>query len=106
MNKLFVYGTLQEKSIQLELTNRFQEGELDSIGGFKVLRDYFVDDDYYPRLVEQKDGLVYGKVLEFSDDELIILDEYESEMYTRQFMETNKGDVVEVYMPVLNPQVI
>lgn len=106
MNKLFVYGTLQEKSIQLELINRFQEGELDSIDGFKVLRDYFVDGDYYPRLVEQIDGLVYGRVLEFSDEEIIILDEYESEMYTRQFMETNKGDVVEVYMPVLNPQVI
>jgi hypothetical protein len=40
MNRLFVYGTLQEKTIQLELTNRFQEGEVDSISGFKVLRDY------------------------------------------------------------------
>jgi hypothetical protein len=45
-------------------------------------------------------------VLEFSDDEIYIIDEYESEMYTRQFMETNKGDVVEVYMPVLNPQIV
>jgi gamma-glutamylcyclotransferase (GGCT)/AIG2-like uncharacterized protein YtfP len=102
MNKIFCYGTLQDPQIQMELIDRVCIGNIDSIDGFVVLRDYVDPDDgiAYPRLVEMSNGCVYGHIYKFSDDEITKLDEYETEMYTRRYLKTNKGELVQVYLPV------
>ena len=103
MKKLFCYGTLQESSVQLELIGRTAEGMLTSIEGFIVLRDYVDIDDgiAYPRIVKYPNGCVYGRILEFTDEEIVLLDEYETEMYRKEEIETKDGHIVWVYMPTI-----
>jgi gamma-glutamylcyclotransferase (GGCT)/AIG2-like uncharacterized protein YtfP len=103
MKRIFCYGTLQESSVQLELIGRTAEGMLTSIEGFIVLRDYVDIDDgiAYPRIVKYPNGCVYGRILEFTDEEIVLLDEYETEMYRKEEIETKDGHVVWVYMPTI-----
>jgi gamma-glutamylcyclotransferase (GGCT)/AIG2-like uncharacterized protein YtfP len=100
MRNLFTYGTLQKHYVQEELIGRIQEGDVDAIEGFVVTNDYFVDDDFYPRLIPFLNGIVYGRVMQFTDEEIAVLDEYESEAYERVVINTKMGREVEVYMPV------
>ena len=101
IHKLFCYGTLQESSVQLDLINRVVDGPLTSIEGFVVVRDYIDPEDgnAYPRIIPFENGCVYGKVLEFSSREMMILDEYETEMYCLDLVKTRDGEEVFVYMP-------
>jgi gamma-glutamylcyclotransferase (GGCT)/AIG2-like uncharacterized protein YtfP len=101
MTKIFCYGTLQEPQVQLELIGRVVTGELTSISGFVVLRDYVdpADGIAYPRVVPMEHGCVYGRVLEFTDAEVLVLDEYETEMYTLEDITTTTGEVVKIYTP-------
>ena len=102
MVKLFCYGTLQESSVQMELIGRVvSEKIVTSIEGYIVLRDYVDPEDgiAYPRIVEHERGCVYGSIIEFSDDEIVKLDAYETEMYERKLILTNCGELVQVYMP-------
>ena len=99
--KIFCYGTLQEAHVQLELIGRVVTGELTSISGFVVLRDYVDPSDgiAYPRLIAMENGCVYGRVLEFTNDEVLLLDAYETEMYTLEDITTITGEKVKTYMP-------
>ena len=101
MTKIFCYGTLQEANVQLELIGRVVTGELTSISGFVVLRDYVdpADGIAYPRVVAMPNGCVYGRVLEFTDSEVLSLNEYETDMYTLEDITTATGEVVKIYMP-------
>ena len=102
MAKLFCYGTLQESSVQMELIGRVVNDKvITSIENYIVLRDYVDPEDNiaYPRIIERHNGCVYGSILEFTDEELKMLDEYETEMYERVFIRTKCGEEVQVYMP-------
>lgn len=103
MKKIFCYGTLQEPKVQMELIGRVITGELTYISGYVVLRDYVDPSDgiAYPRIVSMPNGCVYGRVLEFTDAEVLVLNGYETDMYELQDIEVASGDVVSVYMPVL-----
>lgn len=102
MIKIFCYGTLQDPAVQLDLIGRVCIGTLDSIDGFVVIRDYVdpEDDVAYPRLVEMSNGCVYGHIYKFSENEVTILDNYETEMYQRRYLVTNKEELVQVYIPI------
>ena len=108
MFKIFCYGTLQEPSVQVSLIGRAVEGQIDSIENFIVVRDYVDPDDdiAYPRIVPYENGCVYGRVLSFSPEEVVVLDEYETEMYNREYITTKGGEVVQVYMPNENVRLI
>jgi|688.fasta_scaffold1759531_2 gamma-glutamylcyclotransferase (GGCT)/AIG2-like uncharacterized protein YtfP len=95
--KLFCYGTIQEPAVQLEILGRTIEGKPDSLDGFVVTRDFLVDGDLYPRLLEHDKGCVYGTVYEFTEDDIKLLDEYETKMYHRYHFTTRKGIDVQVY---------
>ena len=100
MRNLFTYGTLQKHDVQQELVGTVQDGVVEAIEGYVVVNDYFVDDDFYPRLTPFLNGIVYGRVMQFDDEQIAILDEYESEAYERVVVHTKSGKEVEVYMPV------
>jgi gamma-glutamylcyclotransferase (GGCT)/AIG2-like uncharacterized protein YtfP len=99
--KVFCYGTLQEASVQLELIGRTVEGPITSIEGYIVVRDYIDPEDGlpYPRIIKHDNGCVYGRVLEFTLDEINVLSEYETEMYSMETITTKDGQDVFVYMP-------
>ena len=101
MNKIFCYGTLQDPQVQLDLIGRTCIGNLDSIDGFVVIRDYVDPEDgiAYPRLVEMPNGCVYGHIYKFTDSEVLVLDNYETEIYKRTYFETNSGELVQIYLP-------
>lgn len=103
MTKIFCYGTLQNPSVQLELIGRQVSGVVDSIDGFVVIRDYVDPSDgiAYPRLRANDIGCVYGQILEFTPEEVSVLDEYETSMYRRVNMTTNGGELVQVYFPTV-----
>ena len=98
--KIFCYGTLQESNVQLELIGRVVDGPITSIEGYVVLRDYVDPEDgiAYPRVVPMMNGCVYGRVLEFTDAEVKILNAYETEMYVLEDIQVN-GETVKIYMP-------
>lgn len=100
-HKVFCYGTLQEPSVQLDLIGRVVNGPLTSIEGFIVVRDYIDPEDNvaYPRMIAYPKGAVYGRVLEFTEEEISILDAYETAMYRREEMQTSNNARVEVYVP-------
>lgn len=99
--KVFCYGTLQEANVQMELIGRTVSGELTSIEGYVVLRDYVdpTDGIAYPRVIPCNNGVVYGRILEFTDDEMVILNEYETEMYVLEDIVTKSGETAKIYMP-------
>jgi gamma-glutamylcyclotransferase (GGCT)/AIG2-like uncharacterized protein YtfP len=102
MTKLFVYGTLQQPEVQLELLGRFIDGEVDSIENYIVVRDYVDPEDgiAYPRIKQYENGCTFGKILDVSDDELEILDKYETDMYQKKVIITKSQKKVLIYFPV------
>ena len=99
--KLFCYGTLQQPKTQLELIGRELMGHISSIDGYIILRDYIDPEDgiAYPRIVDHPCGCVFGTIFEFTDDEIEIIDKYETEMYQRNLITTTDGQSVEIYLP-------
>lgn len=99
--RLFVYGTLQDESTQVDLLGRAVGGVTDRISGWKVLCDYEIEGGFYPRLVPEKMGVVYGRIINVTAEELAILDEYETDAYYLEVLQTDGGVGVNVYMPVI-----
>jgi len=101
MIKIFCYGTLQEPHVQLELIGRTVEGPIDSIEDNVAVRDYVdpTDGIAYPRIIPYPNGCLYGRVLTFYSEEVVVLDQYETDMYKRVYMSTKGGEVVQVYVP-------
>jgi len=99
--KVFCYGTLQEHSVQLQLIGRTVDGQVTSIEGYVVVRDYIDPEDNvpYPRIIPFENGCVYGKVLDFTMEEIETLNDYETDMYSLELIETKDGELVLVYMP-------
>ena len=96
---LFVYGTLQDESTQVDLLGRAVGGVTDRISGWKVLCDYEIEGELYPRLVPEKMGVVYGRIIDVTSEELAILDEYETDAYKKEEIKTDGGVWCQVYMP-------
>ena len=92
MIKLFVYNTLLNPGIQVDIIGRELPGMVDSISGFKVLTDI-----PFARLVTEDNGIVYGKILEISDDKIGLFDAHESN-YVRSKIMTNNGQFVDIYV--------
>ena len=91
MNKLFVYGTLLNDSIQQYILGRKIEGQESVLVGFK-------QGNWASYLrIEEGEGTVEGKVLEISDTELARADVYEGNAYRRVKAKTESGEEVWVY---------
>jgi hypothetical protein len=113
MNQLlFSYGTLQKEKVQLELFGRGLQGSADILRGYRTaqieIKDQAVlaksEQKYHLIAVPSKDknDFIKGIVLELTEEELRIADEYETEDYKRISAVLESGKESWVYIAV-NP---
>jgi len=84
LNRLFIYGTLQDPKVQMEVLGRVCQGQYALVDNHILLRDWNVGGTAYPRIYPHSVGCVIGQVIELSEKELEILDEYETSAYIRR----------------------
>ena len=90
---LFSYGTLQDDRIQLELFNRLLKGSRDAVNGYRLStienRDAVAigggEEKFHRIAIFSNDSRdrVEGTVLEVTDEELLLADQYEPVDYIR-----------------------
>lgn len=76
--KLFVYGTLQDPAMQLDLIGRTLDGVPDTLPGFRRFALLA-----YPVILPYPGDTVTGQVLTITPVELAKFDAYEGETYLR-----------------------
>jgi len=96
MARLFTYGELQRSDVQIKILGKEIPGTFDSISNWMVLND-FDKGKYYLQLASQPSGIVFGKILELTDEDIKILDNYEKN-YFRYTLKTDNDVTVETYV--------
>jgi hypothetical protein len=96
MIKLFTYADLQKPEIQIKIFGEEIPGTIDSISDWVVLNE-FEKGNSYLQLASRPSGIVFGKILELTDEQVKKLDKYEKE-YFRLTLKTDNGIMVEVYI--------
>ncbi len=99
MHKLFTYGTLQDKKIQLSLFERLLNGTFDELVGFEK-ETIVLGTNIYPILVKSKNSKnkILGTCYEVNDTELLICDKYEGDSYQRIKVKLNSNSIAWVYI--------
>ncbi len=92
MEALFVYGTLQDLTIQKQLIGRTPESEPATLSGYHKHTD-----DVYPVALPEDGASIAGQVLYVTPDELALLDVYEGDAYERVRVTLDNGQDVYVY---------
>lgn len=89
MIKLFSYGTLIEKEVQLrEFGKEFLvEPYLVAVKDFSIDK-IEIEGDFYYCAVEKKDSIILGQIVHIPEDLLTLVDEYEGEDYKRVSIKT------------------
>ena len=109
---LFSYGTLQKEKVQFELFGRGLQGSTDILRGYRTaqieIKDQAVlaksEQKYHLIAVpsKNKNDFIKGIVLELTEEELRIADEYEADDYKRINVVLESGKESWVYVAV-NP---
>jgi len=90
MNRLFCYGTLQVTEVIRAVTGRTYPGVAATLYGYAIYR---VKDAEYPGIIPAEnseiEGIVYDNV---SDNDLKVLDLFESDLYRRQLLDIKLPD--------------
>ena len=97
MNRLFIYGTLQNPRIQQEVIGRVCNGTWGLVDNHILIRDWEVGGKAYPRIFPHSVGCVIGQVIEVTDEELVLLDDYETSAYYRDTIHVKDIGQVETY---------
>ena len=79
--KLFIYGELQDPEIQIKIFGSEIHGVYDTISNWIVLHD-FEKGKSYLQLASQPNGIVFGHILDLTEEQVEKLDKYE-EYYFR-----------------------
>ena len=105
---LFSYGTLQKQSIQLKLFGRVLNGTEDILRGYKLSSIEIKDESFLSKGEENiqltvipsldKNDHIEGTVLEISEDELLLADNYEPDNYKRFEVELESGRKTWIYV--------
>lgn len=95
MERLFVYGTLQDSQIQETLIGRSLSGIGDSLQGYQINHLLMSP---YPVAIPKNEGIIEGQILEVTTNELEKLDEYEGECYLRIRVWLMSGQETWVYI--------
>ena len=94
--QLFVYGTLRQPEVQIEIIGREVELVADSLTGFKT-EPITLDGVTYRILVPATDAEVAGSIIFITQDELERIDAYEPDDYKRISVTTASGKTAWVY---------
>lgn len=92
MIKLFSYGTLCQKEVQLREFGQefFVENEIQSINGYKITKA-FIDDGYYNVAMPSPGDSISGYIVHIPENLIELVDEYESDSYIRTPVKTTNG---------------
>ncbi len=96
MEKLFVYGTLQNPVIQYKVLGHTFEGRPDILDNY-VRSDIELEGSVYPIAVPLEGDYIEGSVLELNEEELKRADIYETDAYRRIKVTVRSGEEVWVY---------
>ncbi len=102
MEKLFSYGTLRSKQIQMQIFNKVLNGTQDQILGFKLkslqIEEEFGMADYVVAVPsENLEDIIHGVVFDVSNSELLKVDQFESNSYKRVEVKLKSGITAWVY---------
>jgi len=107
---LFSYGTLQKEKVQLELFGRTLQGTSDVLSGYSAAQIEIKDEVVLAKSEQKyhliavpsndKNDFIKGVVLELTEEELLIADEYETEDYKRINAVLESGKESWVYVAV------
>ena len=105
---LFSYGTLQKQSVQLKLFGRVLNGSEDILRGYKLSSIEINDESFLSKGEENiqltvipsldKNDHIEGTVLEISENELLLADNYEPDNYKRFEVELESGRKAWIYV--------
>lgn len=94
--RLFVYGTLLDKKVHLNVIGRQIQGVHDVLTGYRKIYKQFTD-GIYPDLIIDDKSEVKGEIIEVSDSELERCDKYEGQEYYRSTIILKSGMQANVY---------
>ena len=99
MIKIFSYGTLYEKEVQLfEFGTQFHvEDDMDYISGYDIIK-VKMDGKWYKVAVESEINLVSGAIVHVPESYIELLDKYEGREYERKTITTLSGVDCEIYI--------
>ncbi len=96
MEYLFVYGTLQDPSVQQRIMGRTVVGTPDVLEGF-YKSSMSMPEGIYPVVIPRHGHEVSGQVLEVTIEELLKMDVYETTAYRRIRVPLRSGRETWVY---------
>ncbi len=96
MERLFTYGTLQDPAVQQRLLGRVANMRADTLLDFKKVQ-IEINGSYYFIAVKSKGTRLSGKVLAVTKEEIIRMDEYETDAYRRVKTRLESGLVAWLY---------
>lgn len=98
MQKLFIYGTLQEPEIQKQIIGRLVNGKPATLRGF-CKSTIEIEGMVYPILIKGlPDFIVDGKIIYVTTSELEKIDKYETNEYQRKEVILESGEKSWVYV--------
>jgi len=105
---LFSYGTLQKKTVQLDLFGRILSGSVDVLRGYKISTIEIADEAFLSKgeakyqktllISNNERDRVNGMALEVTNDELLLADKYEPQNYKRVSVMLESGKKAWVYV--------
>src|SRR3989344_9367785 len=100
LENLFVYGELKDPETRKKVLGRNHiEAIADFLENYRIMeRAINIEKKYYPNIVPALDGIVEGLVIKLTDEELRLLDEYETQAYKRIKAKSRYGLDVWVYV--------
>ena len=95
--RLFVYGTLREKSTQRSIIGRITECKDDVLLNYRKSR-MKVEGKFYPVALPSKGDSINGLVISLSADDIRKIDRYETSAYKRVRVKLKSGNTAFVYI--------
>jgi gamma-glutamylcyclotransferase (GGCT)/AIG2-like uncharacterized protein YtfP len=97
MEQLFVYGTLKDPYIQKKVFGKVVPGVSDSLEGY-AFSEIKIVDETYPILVKKTGSVIEGLVISVTQEELKLIDAYETKAYQRKKVVLKSGRGAWVYL--------